>query len=274
MNMVARVETPPVLAMNEGDAISVLQNSLYPGAALPSIKMVLSYCKAAGLDPMQKPVHIVPMPVKTGQKDRNGYDETVMRDVVMPGIGLYRTQAARSGQYAGMSEPEFGPVVDDPKRGRYPEWCRITVRRLVGEQVVEFTAKEYWVENYATKKRGDDSPNAMWSKRPFGQLAKCTEAQALRKAFPELVSAEATADEVEGKDIVQERDITPASRPERDLYSDAAFAENFPKWKSLIESGRKTADDIINSINSKAVLTEDQVSAIRELTIQEAQEQP
>lgn len=274
MNMVARVETPPVLAMNEGDAISVLQNSLYPGAALPSIKMVLSYCKAAGLDPMQKPVHIVPMPVKTGQKDRNGYDETVMRDVVMPGIGLYRTQAARSGQYAGMSEPEFGPVVDDPKRGRYPEWCRITVRRMVGDKVVEFTAKEYWIENYATKKRGDDSPNAMWSKRPFGQLAKCTEAQALRKAFPELVSAEATAEEVEGKDIVQERDITPASRPERDLYSDAAFAENFPKWKSLIESGRKTADDIINSINSKAILTEDQLAAIRELAIQDAQEQP
>ena len=276
MNMVARVETPPVLAMNEADAISVLQNSLYPGAALPSIKMVLSYCKAAGLDPMQKPVHIVPMPVKTGQKDRNGYDETVMRDVVMPGIGLYRTQAARSGQYAGMSEPEFGPVVDDPKRGRYPEWCRITVRRMVGDKVVEFTAKEYWIENYATKKRGDDSPNAMWSKRPFGQLAKCTEAQALRKAFPELVSAEATAEEVEGKDVVAERDITPAqtSRPERDFYPDDAFTVNFPKWKTLIEAGKKTADDIINSINSKSILTEDQLAAIRELAIQDAQEQP
>jgi len=68
--------------------------------------------------------------------------------------------------------------------------------------------------------------------------------------------------------------IQAAARPERDLYSDAAFAENFPKWKSLIESGKKTPEDIINSINSKAILTEDQLAAIRELAIQDAQEQP
>lgn len=275
MNMVARVETPPVLAMNEGDAISVLQNSLYPGAALPSIKMVLSYCKAAGLDPMQKPVHIVPMPVKTGQKDRNGYDETVMRDVVMPGIGLYRTQAARSGQYAGMSEPEFGPVVDDPKLGRYPEWCRITVRRMVGDQVVEFTAKEYWIENYAAKSRNDSQPNAMWRKRPFGQLAKCTEAQALRKAFPELVSAEATAEEVEGKDIVQERDITPVaeSRPALPEVSDEEFKVKLGKWRPLVEGGTKTAEEMLVFATSRYSLSESQQNEIRALKKQAVAQQ-
>ena len=39
---------------------SALKNSLYTGARDESIKMVLDYCKAAKLDPMQKPVHIVP----------------------------------------------------------------------------------------------------------------------------------------------------------------------------------------------------------------------
>jgi len=43
---------------------SALKNSLYTGARDESIKMVLDYCKAAKLDPMQKPVHIVPMSVK------------------------------------------------------------------------------------------------------------------------------------------------------------------------------------------------------------------
>src|SRR5690606_25456130 len=91
---------PPALQMEEGELLNVLRNSLYPGASDASIKMVVSYCRAAGLDPMQKPVHIVPM-----------WDSkaSVTRDVVMPGIGLYRTQAARSGQLAGISEPEFGP---------------------------------------------------------------------------------------------------------------------------------------------------------------------
>jgi len=65
---------------------------------------------------------------------------------------------------------------------------------------VEFTAKEFWKENYAVRggKEKSIAPNAMWSKRPYGQIAKCAEAQALRKAFPEIGS-EPTADEMEGK---------------------------------------------------------------------------
>ena len=41
----------------------------------------------------------------------------------------------------------------------------------------------------------------MWAKRPYGQLAKCTEAQALRMAFPEHVGGHPTAEEMEGKTI-------------------------------------------------------------------------
>ena len=96
------------LALSEPELIKVLQSSLYPGANLESIKMVISYCKASGLDPMQKPVHIVPMwDSKSGG----------MRDVIMPGVNLYRTQAARSGQFAGMTEPEFGPMLTETLGG-------------------------------------------------------------------------------------------------------------------------------------------------------------
>ena len=61
-----------------------MKSSLYPGASDASVDMVLAYCTATGLDPMTKPVHIVPMSVATGEKDRNGYDVKAMRDVVMP----------------------------------------------------------------------------------------------------------------------------------------------------------------------------------------------
>ena len=197
-------ESLPALAMSEQELINVLRNSLYPGAQEDSIRLVMGYCEAAGLDPMQKPVHIVPMYVSTGHKDSKGYDIKGMRDVVMPGIGLYRTQAARSGQYAGVTEPEFGEDATDDLSGvklTYPKWCRVTVKRLMSNgAIVEFTAKELWKENYATKGKDSAAPNAMWQKRPYGQLAKCTEAQALRKAFPEFGSAP-TADEMEGKEI-------------------------------------------------------------------------
>jgi len=151
---------------------------------------------------MQKPVHLVPMwDNKAGR----------MRDVVMPGIGLYRIQAARSGEYAGVSEPEFGPDVAGSIGGAqitYPQWCKVTVRRrLAGGQIVDFTAKEFWVENYAVRggKEKSIAPNTMWQKRPYGQIAKCAEAQALRKAFPEIGS-QPTAEEMEGKAIVDSVD--------------------------------------------------------------------
>jgi len=196
-------------ALTDSETIAVLQSSLYPGAAVESVKMVLGYCRAAGLDPFQKPVHIVPM----WDRASGG-----MRDVVMPGVNLYRTQAARSGECAGVTEPEFGPDKTENIGGQnitYPLWCRVTVsRRLPTGEIVNFTAREFWLENYAVKggKEKSIAPNAMWTKRPYGQIAKCAEAQALRKAFPEIASA-VTADEMEGKAINAD-DVVPPARVE------------------------------------------------------------
>lgn len=184
---------------------SALKNSLFPGAADESVLMAWDYCAARGLDVMLKPVHLVPMFIK----DKNNGERGALRDVVMPGIGLYRIQADRAGNYAGMSAPSFGPDITATLQGveiTYPEWCEMTVSKIVGDRVVMFTAREYWIENYATAGRDSKSPNAMWQKRPRGQLVKCTEAQALRKGWPEL-GAQPTAEEMEGKEI----DITSRS---------------------------------------------------------------
>ncbi|HEY4530936.1 MAG TPA: phage recombination protein Bet, partial [Luteimonas sp.] len=222
--MVSPIHSGGALATaRDMDAVrQAMKTSLYPGATDDSVDMVLAYCRASGLDPMTKPVHIVPMSVTVG-KDQRGYPIKEMRDVVMPGIGLYRINAARTGAYAGCSDPEFGPMktmqvtkdiwTDGPNGKRqkktidggefsYPEWCRITVTRIVDGVAREFSATEYWIENYATAGNDSDMPNSMWRKRPFGQLAKCTEAQALRKAFPEAVGSQPTADEMEGKHFI------------------------------------------------------------------------
>lgn len=229
-----------IAQQDEAELIKVLQNSLYPGASVPSVKMVLGYCQASGLDPMQKPVHIVPIwDAKAG----------AMRDVVMPGIGLYRTQAARTGQYAGVTDPEYGPDANEKIGGvemTYPTWCRVTVKRLLDNgQIAEFSATERWKENYAIKggKEKSVAPNAMWQRRPYAQLAKCAEAQALRKAFPEFGS-QATADEMEGKEI----DMGPAEivKPQasQELINQAEAAANSGRdafasyWKKISKDDR------------------------------------
>jgi phage recombination protein Bet len=204
MNALTKVENTALAAMSETELVAVLQSSLYPGAKLESIKMVLGYCKAAGLDPMQKPVHIVPMWDGKAKE---------MRDVIMPGVGLYRTQASRTDRFAGQTEPEFGPMVTQKLGGveiTYPEWARVTVKKIMGNgSVAEFTAREYWLENYAVKGGQEKSvaPNAMWAKRPRGQIAKCAAAQALRLAFPEM-GAQPTAEEMEGKQLDEDEQPT------------------------------------------------------------------
>jgi len=265
MNAITQKENT-ALAVSEAELMTVLRNSLYPGAADESIKMVLGYCKASGFDPMQKPVHIVPM-----WDSKSG----TTRDVIMPGVNLYRTVAARSG-CAGVSEPEFGNDKTENLGGveiTYPLWCRVTVkRRLETGEIVEFTAKELWKENYAQKggKERSVAPNAMWLRRPYAQIAKCAEAQALRKAFPE-VGAQPTADEMEGKSL--ETNVIDAStgevqttkqpaRAEIAICSDEKFEQNRAAWREIVKSGKKTTKELISFLSSKTVFNEDQLVEI------------
>ena len=81
-----------------------LVEAIYPNAeTADAIIMALSYCRARNLDPFKRPVHIVPMWSSAAGK-------TI--ETVWPGIAELRTTAFRTGQYAGMSEPEFGPTTE------------------------------------------------------------------------------------------------------------------------------------------------------------------
>lgn len=252
---------------NNGELVSVLQNSLYVGAKSESVQMVISYCAAAGLDVMQKPVHIVPMNTRNPVSGQYEW-----RDVVMPGIGLYRIQADRSGTLAGASEPEFGPDVTKTFRDKsgnpvdvtYPEWCKVTMKKMVSGQIVEFTAKEYWIENYATDSGKSDAPNAMWRKRPKGQIAKCAEAQALRKGWPEIGQA-ATAEEMEGKEIdmgpaQRAYEQEPAARVKQQISDDrlgkAIEKINAGEYtKAQLIEGFELTDEQISRINSEIIIS-------------------
>lgn len=64
-----------------------------------------------------------------------------------------------------------------------------------------------------------------------------------------------------------ERDVSPAPSREEPAelpaYPEHLFFENLPKWQKLIEGGRKTADEIVDTIETKGLLTQGQVEAIQ-----------
>lgn len=180
-------------------AWKVLVESTWPNARTPdSVILALSYCKARNLDPFKRPVHIVPITVK---KTINGKDEWVEIETVWPAISETRTTAFRTKDYAGMDPPEFGPVkkftfFDQKKEGQQyidvpvdfeaPEWCQITVHRLVDGIARPYPGPRcLWAEFYAPRNRFVTAPNEQWKRKPSYMIEKCAEATALRRAFPE-----------------------------------------------------------------------------------------
>ncbi len=183
----------------------VLVDTIFPNAtSAESIIMALAYCRKRNLDIYKRPVHIVPMYSSAAR---------AMIDTVWPSISEIRTTAFRTGQYTGREATQFGPDVEEmvgKEKVKFPEWAQITVYRsgqpFPGPRV-------YWRESYAWTKRDDETPNAMWRRRPHGQIEKCAEAAALRGAFPEEIGNDYAAEEMENQILIAENEPhVPAKR--------------------------------------------------------------
>jgi len=198
----------------------ILVDVIYPDAKeSSSIMKVLSYCKARNLDIFKKPVYIVPMwNASSGS----------MVETVYPGINEIQITASRSNLWAGLDSPKFGNFITkvftddiyDEKLNSmieksvelvFPEWCEVTVYRIVDGKKSSFTEPVFWEESYATI-GNSIVPNFIWQKRARSQLMKCAKAASLRAAFPEECGDYA-AEEMSGKVLNQDFNAVLKSVP-------------------------------------------------------------
>jgi phage recombination protein Bet len=245
----------------------VLCDAIFPGAkTAEAIALAVDYCRARRLDPFKRPVHIVPMYSRAA----GGMVETVW-----PGINELEVTAARSGEWAGMDEPKWGPDVTRTFSGMidnrsvsmeitYPSWCIVTVYRMVKAERYAFAEPVYWDEAYARIGR-TELPNDTWQRRVRGQLHKCAKAASLRTTFPEEVGNDYAAEEMEGKETEQfgpiiEGHVAKPAPPEIEPQPE-------PDPVPEPEHKRKTFGDLMAEIEAaaKACTTEDDVVALSEL---------
>lgn len=228
---VARVDAPrlpyhPLIQERFGIDVAgwrALVDAVFPAAkTAEGVILALSYCRARKLDPFKRMVHVVP--VWDSSKGR-------MVEGVWPGIGEHRATAFRTGQYAGCDATVFGDDLTESFTGKvkkkegwveetatvtFPAWAQMTVYRLIGGQRVPFPGPRcYWKASYG-RKGSSVVPNDKWQTMPSYMLEKIAEAAALRKAFPEELGDEPTAEEMEGRVIEGSgaKEIPPP-RPER-----------------------------------------------------------
>lgn len=144
--------------------------------------------RATGADPLRRQIHA------TWRNDRKLGREVM---VIVFGIDFYRKQAAASGDYAGCDEPIFSGLT---QRG-YPEKCTYTVYKLVQGHRVAITATVDWDE-YADTYPDGNGKN-LWGSKPKTMLAKCAEAHALRRGWPERLAGTYVEEELQRGDIVE-----------------------------------------------------------------------
>lgn len=153
-------------------------------APKPELAVFLHYCQRTGLDPFARQIYMI---------ERGG------RFTIQASIDGLRIVAQRSNEYAGQAGPFWcgadGVWTDVWLQATPPTAAKVGVMRKGFTEVLWAVAK---FESY-------NANSPIWKKMPDLMIAKCAEALALRKAFPNDLSGIYTAEEME--------QAAPASAP-------------------------------------------------------------
>lgn len=181
--------TSTELALSENQ-VDLIKRTICRGATDDELALFLHYCNKVGLDPLSRQIYAI----KRKEKDDEGNWTT--RLVVQVGIDGFRCVAERKGGYRGQDGPYWcGIQTNGGWRDCWPyEEPPVAAKVKVMRANAEFSAVAHYKE-YVQLNR-DGKPNAMWAKMPAAMLAKCAEALALRKAFPNDLSGIYTPDEL------------------------------------------------------------------------------
>lgn len=181
------IQSQEPLKLNRAQ-VELVKRTVARGATDDELKLFISVCQSAGLNPFLRQIHLVPRwDSKEGKEIRT----------IQVGIDGFRSIAEGSGKYAGSDDAIFGEDIEI-KAGKIkneetglledniievPVKATVAVYKLMEGTRYPFTATARWSEYYPGGKQG-----YMWHKMPYGQLGKCAEALALRKAFPKQLS--------------------------------------------------------------------------------------
>lgn len=168
------------------DQEKIILTTFLGGATKDEAIVLLETVRRRQLDPFSRQVYFV-----------KRWDSAKREEVwaIQTSIDGLRSIAERTGKYDGQDEAEYGK--DD-----HGEFAKVRVYRKDWSPGRAAVGVAYLAEFIQKKK--DGTITAFWSRMPRLMLAKCAEALAIRKAFPEDTGGLYIAEEMS-----QEKDVTP-----------------------------------------------------------------
>jgi phage recombination protein Bet len=163
------------LALWTPEQTQLISTTIAPGCSPDELKLFAYACQRTGLDPFSRQIYAI----KRGGKM-----------TISSGIDGLRSIAERTGQLDGSSSywcGEDGVWVDVWLSSKPPAAAKTIIYRKGCAHPFTATAR------FADFNAGQ----GLWSKMPSVMIAKCSEAQALRRAFPADLSGVYSTDEMD-----------------------------------------------------------------------------
>ncbi|MFW6342488.1 MAG: hypothetical protein ACOC00_05660 [Halothiobacillaceae bacterium] len=153
------------------------------------------------------------------------------------------------------AHPAFGGIQETFDEQSMTATCH--VRRKRGEWHAQTFSKA------DAEKAGLWGKPGPWQQYPKRMLQMRARGFALRDTFADALAGLITAEEAE--DMPADDRPSPPRGESRPTYPDDEFRANFATWQGYVEAGKTTVERLINKIQTKGELSDDQISQLRAL---------